>query len=340
MQRLLPEWGPQRGVLLAWPHRKSDWLERLHSIIPVYQRITDYISRYQDIHILCLDRSVETEVRAWAAVHASDPSRVHTHQIETNDTWIRDYGPLSVIHADGRVSWLDFTFNGWGNKYDAALDNTASAHLVKLGLAPDAGLKHVHMVLEGGSIDINDDGVVLTTSNCLLNSNRNPDLSKSEIETQLREHLGATDIIWLNNGYLEGDDTDSHIDTLARFCDNNTIIYCACNDPSDIHYEPLINMATELKQWNRRHGEPFRLQACPLPAPLFGPDHARLPATYVNFLIINQAVLVPTYNDPVGDQEALACIRSCFPHRDILTVDCQALVEQNGSLHCATMQFT
>lgn len=339
MQRLLPEWSAQRGVFLVWPHPKSDWADRLDRIIPVYRQIAATIARYQPVHILCLNATIESSVREWATTAGIKPGRLQTHIVLTNDTWIRDYGPLSVRDHAGNVAWLDFRFNAWGGKYRFDLDNEVTTQLASQGWAPPEGVRKVGMILEGGSIDINGQGVLLTTSNCLLNNNRNPTLTKENIEANLREQLGVTQVIWLNHGYLIGDDTDAHVDTLVRFCNDNTIIYCSCDDPNDFHYEPLKKMEIELTQWNRKFENIFRLQPCPLPMPVVGPDGARLPATYVNFLIINQAVLVPTYNDPKHDSEALRCISACFPEREIIAIECATLVEHHGSLHCATLQF-
>lgn len=233
---------------------------------------------------------------------------------------------------------MDFGFNGWGLKFPANFDNLISKRLKQQGvLLPN--LNTIGLVMEGGSLESDGLGTILTTSECLLSPNRNPQLDRSEIEQALSSLVGAKRVLWLNNGWLAGDDTDSHVDTLARICPDNTIVYQACDHPLDEHYEPLKLMEVELKAFTAPDGSPYRLFPLPLPKARFDEQAHRLPATYANFLVINGAVLVPTYCDPENDSKALDSIGKAFPGREIVAIDCLPLLEQHGSLHCVTMQL-
>jgi agmatine deiminase len=257
--------------------------------------------------------------------------------LPSNDTWSRDFGPLA-IYSGNRPQLLDFGFNGWGLKFAAGHDNLISRRLQRLGLFGATPLRTVGLILEGGSIESDGAGTLLTTAECLLNPNRNPHLTRAELEQQLGTLLGVRHWLWLENGYLAGDDTDSHIDTLARLCPDDTIVYVACDDPADEHYDALQRMAKELLAFRSRAGRPYRLLPLPWPRPCFDSDGTRLPATYANFLVVNGAVLVPTYADP-ADAAALSVIGQAFPGREIVAIDCRPLIRQHGSLHCVTMQL-
>ena len=331
--RLPAEWEEQDGVLLAWPHESSDWRLHLDLVEPVFAEIVSAASRFEKVLLVVPDE--EEAIRTLSA-GGIDLTRVRLYPVETNDTWARDFGPVTVL-ADGSPLLLDFGFNGWGLKFPADLDNLITGRLCRLG-AFRAERRVVGLILEGGSIESDGAGTILTTTECLLSPNRNPHLSREEIEAALRRELGADRILWLNNGYLAGDDTDSHVDTLARLCPGDTIVYQACPDPADEHYASLGAMAAELASFRTRDGRPYRLVPLPWPAPRHDEAGLRLPATYANFLVINGAVLVPTYRDP-ADAEALAAVGLAFPDREVIGIDCLPLILQHGSLHCVTMQL-
>ncbi len=310
--RLPAEWERQRALIVAYPHQKSDWAPYLQEIRSFYDNFINTISRYQEVIVLCEEKL--------SLFGSSYP--IHVLPIPTNDTWMRDYGPITIIE-DGEAKLLDFTFNGWGLKYPANLDNQVNRHLF--------GTKKLGFVLEGGSIESNGEGVLLTTSSCLLEANRNPHLSKNQIEEKLKQTLGVHTILWLDHGYLEGDDTNGHIDMLARFVNPSTIAYMGCDDPNDPHYEELQKMKEQLT------GFGYDLMELPWVAPIFHQGH-RLPASYANFVIINGAVLVPQYDDPM-DKEAIKTLRRCFPNRDVIGIDATILIRQGGSLHCSCMNL-
>lgn len=310
IRRLPAEWEPQSAVLLARPHEKTDWLPVLADAQHTLGEIAATIERFEPVLMISPDAL----------------------NVPINDTWARDFGPIT-IEEDGHPVLLDFTFNGWGGKFEAEKDNAVTQALHCNGTFGSTPLRSIDLVLEGGSIESDGQGTLLTTTHCLLNPNRNPDLSKEDIENRLKKEFGITRILWLDNGYLAGDDTDAHIDTLARLCPENTIVYMACDDPSDEHYNALKAMEQELQQF-----EGYRLLPLPWPGAKRDSSGERLPATYANYLIINRAVLVPTYNDP-ADAAALKVIGKAFPGREIIGIDCSILILQHGSLHCVTMQI-
>lgn len=331
--RLPAEWDEQDGVLLAWPHAESDWRSELDLVEPVFTEIARQISRFETVLITAPDPGKVREKLLHSGV---ETERVRLFAMESNDTWARDFGPITILE-NGKPLLLDFLFNGWGLKFAADKDNLITRHLSDSG-AFSAPRRAVGLVLEGGSIESDGAGTILTTAQCLMSPNRNPHLSRPEIEGELARLLGAERILWLENGYLAGDDTDSHVDTLARLCPDETIIHVSCNDPSDEHYQKIGKMTSELKGLRTRAGKPYRLIPIPWPEARFGDDGHRLPATYANFLIINGAVLVPTYDDP-GDGAALRAVGSAFPDREIIGINCLPLILQHGSLHCVTMQL-
>lgn len=336
-QTLPPEWAPQNGVMLTWPHPHGDWASRLSTVEPVFVRIAREIAMREHVIISCYDESHRAHVQATLAEGGVAMAQVHLYVAESNDTWARDHGPITVLRQDKPVL-LDFEFNGWGRKYRHNLDNELTRRLHAAGAFGDTPSEEIGFVLEGGSIEVDGEGTMLTTSRCLLSPSRNPKLNREQIETRLKPLLGIERVLWLDHGYLAGDDTDSHIDTLARFCDERTIAYAACNDASDEHYKELKAMEEELKALRTPSGEPYRLVALPWPRTRLNEDGERLPATYANFLVINGAVLVPTYDDP-ADARALATLATCFPDREIVDVPCLPLIFQYGSLHCVTMQL-
>ena len=229
---------------------------------------------------------------------------------------------------------MDFCFNGWGEKFEAKLDNEINRHLYDQGLVKGEYESHLDFVLEGGSIESDGKGTIFTTECCLMAPHRNQPLTKQEIEERLKEWLGAERIVWLQHGSLLGDDTDGHIDTLARICPNDTLLYMG----GDEEHPDLAEMERELQELQTLDGKAYRLLKLPLPRPIFD-DGDRLPATYANYLVVNGAVLVPTYNQPDLDEEAMRIIGQAFPDREIVGIDCRAVIKQHGSLHCCTMQY-
>lgn len=336
MQRRLPaEWEAQDAILLAWPDEDTDWQPNLDEVRHTYTEIVRAITRFEDVLIAA--RSPR-DVAASLAEAGIPANRTQIRQVNFNDTWARDFGPITVLDADGPLL-VDFAFNGWGGKFPAMDDNLVTRRLHEAGALGTGPLRTAEFVLEGGAIDCDGHGTLLTTSRCLLEPNRNPHLGRDEIERTLAAELGIERVLWLDHGYLAGDDTDSHVDTLARLCPGDTIVHVQCDDPSDEHYEDLAAMAIELKALRTAGGEPFRLLPLPWPKARFDEQHRRLPATYANFLIINGAVLVPTYGDRPGDAAAMETIGLALPGREVIGVNCAPLIQQHGSLHCVTMQL-
>lgn len=336
-QRLPAEWEPQDAVILTWPHKDTAWNWILEDVVELYEALATVIVDYADV-IIALPSELIEDVRNRLEAMGAPMDYIYLYPCESDDTWARDHGPLTVETTEG-FKLLDFQFNGWGNKFPHDKDNRISQQLFAQGAFPHATLEQQDWVLEGGSIESDGQGTLLTTSSCLLNANRNPQLSKTEIEERLKAAFGARKVNWLDHGYLAGDDTDSHIDTLARLCPNNTIVYTACDDEQDEHYEALKNMEAQLKTLTNADGESYRLLPLPWPGPVLSRDSdQRLPATYANFLIVNEAVLVPIYELPM-DEDALEVISQAFPGYEILGIPCNALIEQGGSLHCITMQI-
>lgn len=335
MSRRLPaEWEPQSGVLLSWPHAGTDWAELMHLVEPCVVEIATQISRYEPVLIVADNAD---RVRARLMVAGAGMEQVRIVELATNDTWARDFGPVTVIGDDGPLL-VDFTFNGWGMKYAADRDNLVTRLLHGHGEFGENALETLDMVLEGGSIDSDGAGTILTTSACLLSPNRNPEMSQADIEDALKAHLGAERVLWLNHGRLAGDDTDSHVDILARFVSPDTIAYMHCDDADDEHYAELAAMHEELAGFTTGGGKPYRLVA--LPWPKARPNRFGEPVapSYANFLIANDAVFVPVYGDD-ADADALDILSDCFPKRVIVAVPCSPLLEQGGSLHCMTMQL-
>jgi agmatine deiminase len=314
-KRYLAEWEDQSFVQLMFPHKNSDWNWYLDEILPVFENIALTIAKYQKCLVCFSDEDTIKNIK--------DIPNIEFKKVPSNDTWCRDFGAIT-IEENGKKKLLDFQFNGWGKKFDAVLDNQISKKIF-------SHVETIDFVLEGGSIDSNGAGVVLTTSDCLLEENRNPAFTKKQIELKLKDFLGLEKLIWLDHGFLVGDDTDSHIDMLARFVDENTICYVTCDDEEDVHYEALKQMEKELQKTN------FNLIKLPWIEEKVYEDE-RLPASYANFLIINGAVLVPTYNDK-NDNKALEVLQKAFKTRDVIGIDCSKVIRQHGSLHCLTMQY-
>ncbi|MFP4243533.1 MAG: agmatine/peptidylarginine deiminase [Ectothiorhodospira sp.] len=337
MTTLPAEWAPQSAVLLTWPHPETDWAPILEEAEEVFVQIAREVTHRQGLIVACRDEAHEVRICRMLSGAGTVMERVVTALTPSDDTWARDHGPITVLE-DGRPVLLDFRFNGWGGKYPADADDAITRSLHRQGAFGDLPLRPVGRVLEGGAIDSDGAGTLLTTRSCLLAPTRNPDLDAAGVEAMLRETLGVERVLWLDHGHLEGDDTDGHVDTLARFCDPQTIAHVVCTDPSDPHHGPLTAMTRELEALRTADSRPYRLVPLPLPAPIHDLEGRRLPATHANFLILNGAVLVPTYNDPT-DADALAALQAAFPQREVVGIDCRALIHQSGSLHCVTMQI-
>ena len=327
------EWTSQSAVLMTFPHSDTDWKHNIDEVISCFVAIAKEIIKQEKLIIVC--KSIK-EVRQ--AMGDTDYARIIFREICSNDTWARDHGPVSIF-VNNIPCLLDFTFNGWGLKFPANYDNQITRQLYESKVfAPEVIYRNMlHVVLEGGSIETDGEGTILTTSRCLLSANRNDYKSREEIADYLSMIFGVKRILWLNHGYLAGDDTDSHIDTLARFCNPETITYVQCSDANDEHFEELSRMESELRKFKTLSGKPYRLIPLPMAEPVYF-EGERLPATYANFLIINGAVLLPFYDSPL-DETAMQRLQEAFPDRKIIGIDCRPLIKQHGSLHCITMQL-
>ncbi|NPA60387.1 MAG: agmatine deiminase family protein [Epsilonproteobacteria bacterium] len=324
--RLPAEWEKQDFILMVFPHKDSDWVSDLSSAESVFLRIASSISALGRLVLLCSD--VEY-VKSLFCYH----ERISFVKIETNDTWIRDFGPISV-YRDNERELLDFNFNAWGEKFDFNLDNQVNNILDHKYFFLPSKLKSIDMVLEGGSIDTDGCGTLLTTTKCLLNPNRNPHLSKKKLEEKLSNLLGIKRFLWLEHGELIGDDTDAHIDTLARFVSRETIVYVSCEE-DDEHFEELNLMKKELENFRTPDNEPYNLIPLPLPKSI-NKSGGRLAATYANFLITNKAVILPIYNDK-NDDKMIKLFKKLFAGREIIPINSLRLIEEGGSIHCSTM---
>lgn len=327
------EWHKQSGILITWPHINTDWCDILDEVTSCYISFSKEIVKKEMLLIVCAD---ETEVLKHFTEH--EQKSIIITQIKSNDTWARDHGPISVL-INNHPTIFDFCFNGWGLKFAANHDNQITNQLFASQIfnSNTRYSNKLDFILEGGAIESDGEGTLLTTSQCLLAPNRNQPLSKEEIEEYLTNIFGLKRVLWLNHGYLAGDDTDSHIDTLARFCNYNTIAYVACDDEDDEHYEELKKMEEELQEFRTLSGNPYNLIPLPMADAVIY-DGYRLPATYANFLIINGAVLMPTYSS-IKDDVAKEQLQKAFPKHEIIGIDCRPLIKQHGSLHCVTMQL-
>jgi len=320
VRRLIAEFEEQGYTQIIFPHKKTDWIEYLDEAEQTFINIINAIIKYQKCLVICYDINAVKK-------HFKENKNLFYVEYETDDTWARDCSALCV-QISSRVKLLDFTFNGWGGKFEASKDNNMTKHINKNITTHD-------FILEGGALESNGVDAILTTSQCLLNKNRNAELDSIQITQKLNSFFGATKILYLNHGYLAGDDTDSHIDTLARFIDENTIMYVKCEDKNDEHFNELRLMEKELQTIANENN--YNLITLPMTDAIYEDDE-RLPATYANFLFVNGAVLVPTYKVK-QDKLVLQIFRDTFKDRDIVEVDCSVLITQHGSLHCVTMNF-
>ena len=328
------EFEPQSSVLLTWPHTGTDWGQDFPSVEPVFRQLAALVTQQADLIVAAQDPERVDEQLAMAGVQSE---RVHVVPCPSDDVWARDHGPITVFEG-GTPLALDFQFDGWGGKFDASLDNRITQQLDEAGALKPARRMNVDWTLEGGGIETNGQGSLLGTEACLLDPRRNPGVQRHALERQLHEWLGIQQVLWLSSGHLEGDDTDSHIDTLARFVTPELIAYQACDDALDSHHSSLAAMRKQLQALRHRDGHGFELVPLPLPAPQVDASGRRLPAGYANFLILNESVLVPVYKT-AADDVALRRLDDAFAGRRIEPVDCRALITQNGSLHCVTMNI-
>ena len=296
----------------------------LADITAVYEEMAHEISKREALMIVA-PKSLTPDL---------SPLTPHLLPFTSNDTWARDHGFITVEEFDGTKVLLDFQFNGWGQKFAAELDNQINRHLYEQGLVEGRYESHLDFVLEGGSIESDGRGTIFTTRCCLMAPHRNQPLTQQQIDDRLKQYLGAERVVWLEHGSLIGDDTDGHIDTLVRICPDDTIIYTG----GDGDHPDLDAMERELQTLRTLDGQPYRLLKLPLPRPIYD-DGDRLPATYANYLVVNGAVLVPTYNQPDLDQEAMRVVGQAYPDREIVGIDCRPVIRQHGSLHCCTMQY-
>ena len=332
--RFPAEWEPQSAILIAWPHAETDWAERLGDVEETYIALVAAITRFQDVVACVADADLQTYAEARLRSARVDLTRVRFVEVEYDDTWLRDSGPITLQEGEA-FRLLDFRFTGWGGKFEASRDDELIERLDEARIFRNTLRQHIDFALEGGAIDTDGAGTLLSTWQCL--HERHPGISRELLTTKLGEWLKQRRVLWLDHGYLEGDDTDAHIDTLARFAAPDAIVFQACGDPSDSHFVELRAMADEIATLRTIDGKPYRLFPLPWAKPIVDEDR-RLAASYANFLIINGAVLMPAYGD-AADAAAAAVLGRAFPDREIVAVPCRPLIWQNGSLHCITMQL-
>lgn len=331
------EWYTQSAIQLTWPHYQSDWGYMIKEVTKCFSNLAFEIIKRQKLIIVCREtESVKYELEKYKEYHHN----LVLIELPTNDTWARDHSGISVFNDQIRCVY-DFTFNGWGLKFPSENDNQITRGMFAQKIFDENVelINRKNFVLEGGAVESDGKGTLLTTSECLLSPNRNSYLSKEGIESYLKEIFGLERVLWLDHGYLAGDDTDSHIDTLARFCDEHTIAYVKIENDQDEHYQALKKMEEQLMSFVDYQGKPYNLIPLPMASPVFDENNQRLPATYANFLIMNNAVLVPFYNDKEKDELAKKQLQKAFPSKEIVGIDCSTLIYQHGSLHCVTMQY-
>lgn len=323
--------------MLTWPHANSDWAGALDRIEPVFLQLAEAIAGREHLLLNCTDQAQIETIRQKLIAKGIPDTHLNFALTPSDDTWARDYGPLTVLE-NTQPRLLDFRFNGWGNKYPADRDNAINRRLATAGRFGNCPLDSIDLVLEGGSIDSDGRGTLLTTASCQLHPQRNPGLSRKDIEHQFKTLFGSERVLWLDHGCLEGDDTDGHIDMLVRFSDPHTLLYQSCDEPDYSCHDALRAMRAQLQSLRDAQNRPYRLIALPWPPAQRDDQGRRLPASYANFLVINGAVLLPVYAVPT-DTVAVRQVQRCFPDREIVPVDCRPVIQQHGSLHCLTMQF-
>lgn len=336
---ILPaEWEPQQCIQLTWPHADTDWKPYLDDIYRMFIAMAVAIADRQQ---LIIATPHPKEVEAMLLPHLSAVAKANTTiaQCPSNDTWARDHAPITLRNTDdGSLLMLDFKFNGWGEKFEADKDNEIGRNLKATGILTADMQDNLDFVLEGGAIESDGKGTILTTSQCLLAPHRNQPLDRQTITEQLKLRLHAHRILWLDHGNLIGDDTDGHIDTIVRMAPDDTLLYMGCDDPADEQYNDLKALESQLQSLRTDNGHPYRLLKLPSPRAIYD-DGERLPATYANFLVINGAVIYPTYRQPDNDNEAERILRMAFPDREMIAIDATTAIRQHGSIHCLTMQY-
>jgi agmatine/peptidylarginine deiminase len=332
--RLPAEWEKQAGVIIAWPHADTDWGTRLERIENAYVGLASAIARFEPL-IVCVADATLRERAEWRLTSVGvDLARVRFVEAAYDDTWLRDSGPLTL--ADGKsFRLLDFRFTGWGGKFEGGRDDRLIESLVARKLFVAAEHKRIDWALEGGAIESDGNGTLLTTWRCM--HQRHPQMSREQMTSLMIDAFGATRVLWLEYGYLEGDDTDAHIDTLARFAPGDAIVFQTCDDPSDPHFAELARMRDEIATLRTADGRPYRLHPLPWARPIID-EGRRLASSYANYLIVNGAVVMPAYGD-AADTAAASVIAAAHPGREVVMVDARDLIWQNGSVHCLTMQL-
>lgn len=335
-QLFLPaEWHRQQMVQLTWPHEGTDWNYMLAEVEACFLEIAKAISKRERVLVVAPDTDAVGKQLEEAGARMQN---ITLFQCETNDTWARDHAFITLL-GDNVPHYVDFCFNGWGRKFEASLDNAINGKLYDAGIVNGEYEDCTSLVLEGGSIESDGKGTILTTSQCLLAPHRNQPMERDDIEKCLKRMLHADRVLWLDYGNLIGDDTDGHVDTIARLAPNDTIVYMQCTDKNDAQHDDLAEMERQISELRTAEGKPYRMLALPSPSPIHDEDGERLPATYANFLVINGAVLYPTYAQPENDAKAAEVLKVAFPSLEIVGIDCRALIKQHGSLHCVTMQY-
>ena len=329
------EWHKQQMVQLTWPHEGTDWNYMLAEVEACFVELAKAICAREHLLIVAPDTNKVYNMLDKAGANVSN---ITLFKCETNDTWARDHAFITLL-GDSVPHYVDFCFNGWGRKFEASLDNAINGKLYDAGVVKGEYEDCTGFVLEGGSIESDGMGTLLTTSQCLLAPHRNQPMEREDIERSLKNMLHVERVLWLDYGNLIGDDTDGHVDTVARLAPNDTIVYMQCNDKDDEQYADLCAMEEQIKALRTADDKPYRTLALPSPAPIYDEDGERLPATYANFLIMNGAVLYPTYAQPANDELAAEVLAKAFPGYEIVGIDCRALIKQHGSLHCVTMQY-
>jgi agmatine deiminase len=327
------EWEPQEAVWLSWPHNAKTWPGAFKNIPGVFATFVAHISHWEKAR-LNIALPLQPKARALIEQAGADMANVEMFDHATNDAWCRDHGPIFVRNdRTGEVALTDWAYNAWGGKYPFELDDRIPAKVSRA-----AGIRRFEnaMVLEGGSIDVNGEGLLLTTEACLLNKNRNPGLRRGEIEQNLRDMLGIETVLWLGDG-IEGDDTDGHVDDLTRFYRPDGVITAVEKDRKDPNYAPLKDNLERLKELRTPAGKKFKIAELPMPDPVHHQGR-RLPASYANFLIINGSVLMPAFRQPKKDRAAAEVLAACFPGREVVAIDCLELVWGLGTLHCLSQQ--
>ena len=331
--RLPAEWEAQAGVIIAWPHAGTDWAPRLAQIETAYVALASAIARFEPVLICVANAVVRDRANGLLTAAGVDATRVRFVEAAYDDTWLRDSGPLTLSDGSG-FELVDFRFTGWGGKFAGGRDDRLIEALLARGVFRSARHRRIDWALEGGAIESDGNGTLLTTWRCL--HQRHPQMSLEAMDAQLLDAFGASRVLWLQYGYLEGDDTDAHIDTLARFAPDDAIVFQTCDDPADPHYDELARMHEEIARLRTVDGQPYRL--FPLPwARAIVDEGRRLASSYANYLVVNDAVLMPAYGGAT-DAEAAKVIAAAHPGRQIVQVDARALIWQNGSVHCLTMQ--